>query len=148
MAEFAVIRLIEAADAARWRELFDGYIAFYEAVVSPHVVDRTWTRILNSEDGFVGLAADDGGGHLIGFAHLLFHHSTWSVTGYCYLEDLFVDPAARGQGAGRSLIEATLRLAEERGATRTYWVTQEDNAAARRLYDQFAQKAPFVQYRC
>ena len=51
----------------------------------------------------------------IGLAHVLFHRSTWSPTTYCYLEDLFVDPARRKTGAGRALIEATYREADARG---------------------------------
>ena len=77
----------------------------------------------------------------------MFHRSTWSPTCYAYLEDLFVDPAVRGTGAGRALIEAAAREAEARSATRLYWMTQQNNATARRLYDKVAKLAPFVQYR-
>ena len=42
----------------------------------------------------------------VGLAHILFHRSTWSNGWYCYLEDLFVDPARRQKGTGRALIEA------------------------------------------
>ena len=58
---------------------------------------------------------------------MLFHRSTWSPAWYCYLEDLFVDPARRKTGTGRALIEAVYREADARGCTRTYWVTQEFN---------------------
>ena len=60
---------------------------------------------------------------------------------------LQVDPARRQTGAGRALIEATYREADARGATRTYWTTQEFNYTARALYDQLATKSVFVQYR-
>jgi ribosomal protein S18 acetylase RimI-like enzyme len=53
--------------------------------------------------------------------------------------------ASRAQGG--PLIEAVYREADARGCTRTYWVTEESNAAARALYDRMASKAPFVQYR-
>jgi GNAT superfamily N-acetyltransferase len=78
---------------------------------------------------------------------VLFHRSTWATGWYCYLEDLFVDPARRKAGAGRALIEAVYALADARGCPRTYWMTQASNATARSLYDQVASKAPFVQYR-
>ena len=83
----------------------------------------------------------------IGLAHALFHRSTWTATWYCYLEDLYVDPDRRNQGAGRALIEAVYRAADARGCTRTYWVTGETNMDARALYDRIATRAPFVQYR-
>ena len=74
------------------------------------------------------------------------HRSTWSATWYCYLEDLFVDPATRKQGVGRALIEATYAEADKRGCTRTYWTTQEFNYRARSLYDRVASKSPFIRY--
>lgn len=66
---------------------------------------------------------------------------------YCYLEDLYVDPASRGAGIGRALIDAMYRWADERGVTRVYWHTDELNSNARALYDRVGKLAPFVQYR-
>jgi GNAT superfamily N-acetyltransferase len=111
------------------------------------VVELTWARLIDEASPLVGLAACDEGGRLIGIALLVFHPSTWSPTTYCYLEDLYVAPAARGRGVGRTLLEAVYAEADARGATRTYWVTEEDNDVARRLYGSVAKRAPFVQYR-
>ena len=61
--------------------------------------------------------------------------------------DLFVDPATRGIGVGRALIEAVYAAADVHGATRVYWHTENDNARAQGLYDQLAAVAPFIQYR-
>jgi GNAT superfamily N-acetyltransferase len=95
----------------------------------------------------MALVATDEAGRAVGIAELVFHRSTWSPTGYCYLEDLFVAPGARGNGVGRALIEATYAEADRRRATRTYWTTQGKNATARALYDRLAQLTDFVQYR-
>src|SRR5262245_6385796 len=142
------VRPLEARDAAAWRRLFKGYIAFYEAAVPQEVIDTTWQRLLAGGEGaHIALVAVDDADLPLGLAHVLFHRSTWSATWYCYLEDLFVDPAQRKKGVGRALIEAVYREADARGCTRTYWLTQETNAMARGLYDQVASKAPFVQYR-
>ena len=141
------VRALEVADEARWRTLFDDYIAFYQESVPQDVIDLTWQRVVGGADGMAGLVAVDGAGHVIGFANLVFHRSTWSATEYCYLEDLYVDPLVRGQGAGQALIEAAYALADARGASRTYWATQENNATARRLYDRIGVLTPFVQYR-
>ena len=141
------IRRLEARDQAAWLALFRGYIAFYEASVAEAVIATTWRRLIASEGDFVALVAVGDADVPIGLAHALFHRSTWSPTWYCYLEDLFVAPARRKQGIGRALIEAVYREADARGATRTYWLTQEHNRAARALYDRMATRAPFVQYR-
>jgi len=141
-------RPLQPGDHARWRDLFKGYIAFYEASVSDEVMDLTWQRLMSGEGGaMLGLVACRADGHIIGIAHVLFHRSTWSPTWYCYLEDLFVDPDERAQGAGAALIQAVYRESDARRCTRTYWATQEFNTRARHLYDKVATKSPFVQYR-
>ena len=76
----------------------------------------------------------------------MFHASTWSPQDSCYLNDLFVSPAARGSGAGRALIAATYEVAAARGADEVYWHTQEFNASARSLYDTVAQLTSFRVY--
>jgi GNAT superfamily N-acetyltransferase len=74
------------------------------------------------------------------------HPTTWSKRPYCYLEDLFVAPAARGSDLGRSLLEHAKGASVERGAGRLYWHTQEYNGRARSLYDQVARPTSFVVY--
>ena len=144
----ARVRRLQARDKAQWLALFKGYIAFYQAEVAENVFETTWRRMLAGDGGFhIGLVAVDASDSPIGLAHILFHRSTWSAGWYCYLEDLFVDPARRRQGAGRALIEAVYREADARAASRTYWMTQESNRTARCLYDSLATLSPFVQYR-
>ena len=98
-------------------------------------------------DNMMALVATDETGRALGIAALVFHRSTWSPSWYCYLEDLFVAPVARGSGIGRALIEATYAEADRRGASRTYWATQDKNETARTLYDHLGQLTDFVQYR-
>lgn len=141
------VRALESRDEARWRDLFDGYIRFYEAQVPDEVITLTFERLLAGEDGMAGLVAVDANDNPIGLVNLVFHRSTWSPTWYCYLEDLYADPAVRDTGVGRALIEATYALADARGASRTYWATQQKNATARRLYDRIGELTDFLQYR-
>jgi GNAT superfamily N-acetyltransferase len=142
------VRPLEARDEAAWRRLFAAYVDFYETAVPAEAIEATWRRLMGGGEGaHIALVAVDDADMPVGLAHILFHRSTWSATWYCYLEDLFVDPARRKKGAGRALIEAAYREADARGCTRTYWVTQEANRAARALYDRVATRAPFVQYR-
>jgi GNAT superfamily N-acetyltransferase len=142
------VRPLRQSDKPIWLTLFKGYIAFYQASVADDVIETTWSRLMEGGQGFhIALLAVDEADRPVGLAHVLFHRSTWSPTWYCYLEDLFVDPARRNQGAGRALIEAVYREADARGCTRTYWATQEFNYRARALYDQLATKSVFVQYR-
>ena len=142
------VRQLEERDKPVWLTLFKGYIAFYKATVPEDVIETTWQRLMaGAADFHIAFVAVDAADSPIGLAHVLFHRSTWSTGWYCYLEDLFVDPARRKAGTGRALIEAVYALADARGCERTYWVTQEFNTTARSLYDQVATRAPFVQYR-
>jgi GNAT superfamily N-acetyltransferase len=143
-----LLRALEAHDRSQWDALWAGYLAFYEHDLPAEITNHLWGRLLDPSDQPYGFVAVDGDtGQLVGFAHYHFHLSTWSVEGYCYLEDLFVAPSARGKGAGRALIEAVYRAADARGATRVYWHTQATNTDARTLYDKVAELTEFVQYR-
>lgn len=140
------VRPVMPGDEARWRDLFQQYITFYEARVADEVIALTWQRLLDRADGMAGFVSIDETDTITGLAVAVFHRSSWADTWYCYLEDLFVDPACRRAGTGRALIEAVYAEADARGASRTYWVTHRDNATARRLYDSLAELSPFVQY--
>lgn len=141
------IRKLQAADQAQWDRLFRDYVVFYKASVSDEIIDLTWQRLANQHDNMVGLIAIDDSGEAHGIANLVFHRSTWAADWYCYLEDLFVSLDARGKRLGEALIQATYDEADRRGASRTYWATQETNATARRLYDRVGVLTEFVQYR-
>lgn len=141
------IRPIEARDRADWEPLWQGYLAFYETRVPEEVTETTWRRLMTEgEDpsGFCAVGDDD---RPVGIVHYHFHRSTWTIGDYCYLQDLFVSPDIRGGGAGRALIEAVYRAAEARGASQTYWLTQDFNTTARKLYDKVGQLTPFIKYR-
>ena len=86
------------------------------------------------------------GGQVVGFANCVVHENTWELQAVCYLEDLYVAPAARGQGAGRALIEWLRNAMRAEGWARLYWMTHKDNVMARDLYDQFTQADDFVRY--
>jgi ribosomal protein S18 acetylase RimI-like enzyme len=141
------VRAFRAADRSRWNELWRGYLDFYKYDQPADITELTWQRLLDPAHPFQGLAALDAQNRIDGIVHFHLHASTWARTAYCYLEDLFVDPAGRGRGTGRALIEAVYRAADEQGAERVYWHTETSNARAQALYRQMAELTPFVQYR-
>jgi GNAT superfamily N-acetyltransferase len=140
------IRPIRPDERADWEPLWQGYLTFYESSVAPEVTDETWSRLHDPAEPMHVLGAFLDG-RLIGIVHYLFHRSTWTLGDYCYLQDLFTVPEARGKGAGRALIEAVVERARAEGASRVYWLTHETNATARALYDKVADRAGFIQYR-
>jgi GNAT superfamily N-acetyltransferase len=72
---------------------------------------------------------------VLGYACLYWHFTSLIPAETVPMNDLFVDPAARGQGVGRALIEASADVARKRGAHHLEWATAPDNETAQRLYD-------------
>jgi ribosomal protein S18 acetylase RimI-like enzyme len=70
-----------------------------------------------------------------GVAQLRYRHSVWTGTDDCWLEDLYVEDHARGNGLGRALVEAAVGRARERGCARVELDVDEGNAAAQALYE-------------
>ena len=140
------IRPATAADFDVWLPLWKGYQDFYRVDIADAVTRNTWDRLLDpAEPMHVALAYD--GGKAIGMVHWIFHRSTWTAGDYCYLQDLYVTPEARGTGAGRKLIEHVYAQAAANNAARVYWLTHETNATAMQLYDRIADRSGFIQYR-
>jgi GNAT superfamily N-acetyltransferase len=141
-----LIRPVGPGDRTQWEDLWQGYLAFYQASVAPEVTEGTWARLLDPAEPMHGLVAErDGAIH--GLVHYLYHRSTWTAGDYCYLQDLFTVEEARGTGIGRRLIEAVYERAAAAGASRVYWLTHETNETARALYEKVATRTGFIQYR-
>jgi GNAT superfamily N-acetyltransferase len=134
---------LAAADRVEWESLARAYKAFYRTDLPDSAYEGTWQRLL-LRDGMRGLGARING-RLVGITHFLFHTGIWSPSA-CYLEDLFVEHAARGRGVARALINAVAEYARTEGAGRLYWLTHETNATARALYDKVAARSGFVEY--
>ena len=140
------IRPLTDTDRAAWQPLWEGYLNFYRAQLSDHVTESTFARLCEPASDMAGLIATSDSGEPGGMANLVFHPTTWDTTLMCYLEDLFVAPAARGSGLAERLIQAVYELARDRGAGRVYWHTQQFNGAARSLYDTVAQLQSWAVY--
>ncbi len=140
------IRSAVPGDFGQWLALWEGYNAFYERAVPLEVTRMTWSRFFDAYEPMHAVVAECDGA-LQGLVHYLFHRNTAMLAPTCYLQDLFTVTEARGQGTGRALIEAVYQRAQVAGSPRVYWMTQESNATARRLYDQVAERSGFIQYR-
>lgn len=137
-------RPVQAEDKAHWLALWQGYCGFYASNLSEDVTEHTWQRMLDPQSTiFCRVALVEG--QLAGFALCVLHEGTWVTAPICYLEDLFVDPAFRGKGVARSLIQFVLNEGKEQGWSRFYWHTRIHNPA-RKLYDEFVAADDFVRY--
>jgi GNAT superfamily N-acetyltransferase len=134
---------LDEADRDAWQELFAGYHAFYGRTWDDERFDEAWREFRRDQRIHALGARLDG--RLVGLVHFLVHPST-SSGDVCYLQDLYTAGDVRGRGVGKALVEAVAAWARERGLDRVYWHTREDNATARRLYDQVAENRGFIQY--
>ena len=141
-----MIRDATAADRAGWDRLWQGFLDYYDTTLPQAVNEATWARLMDPACAMKMRLAEVEG-KLMGFAIHQHHPSTWVLGDDCYLEDLFVDPTARGQGLGRALIEDLISLARNKGWHRLYWNTEASNATARRLYDSFTPDDGHIRYR-
>ena len=78
--------------------------------------------------------------------HYIYHNDNWKLEDATYLQDLYTEPDFRGQGAGRLLIEAVYKAADDNNSPTVYWQTEKSNKTARVLYDKIAKLAPFIIY--
>jgi GNAT superfamily N-acetyltransferase len=150
LSEAVEVRAIQRVDFPDWKQLWDGYNAFYgrvgDTALAPDITLMTWARFFDAYEPMHALVAAVSG-RIVGLAHFLYHRSTIQIPPTCYLADLFTADAVRGQGVGRSLISAVYAQAKRAGSPRVYWQTHETNALAMRLYDQVAERSGFVVYR-
>ncbi len=145
MTNGVIVRPLQPSDHAAWLSLWEGYLTFYNASVPAQMTALTWSRLNDPMVPLHGwMALRDGAA--MGFTHAQEHLSTWSAGPYVYLEDLYVDAAARGSGTGRALINAVYEHGNKIGAAKVYWQTEFTNTTARRLYDSIADNAGFLIY--
>lgn len=143
--EAVTVRPLTANDRAAWDALWTGYLEFYKTSLPKAQYDLTFARYLDpAEPMFAYLAEHDGKAK--GLVHIMLHRSGWLDGPTCYLQDLFVDPAARGTRMGRALIEHVYHVTRKAGGARVYWHTHESNTTARHLYDRLADNSGFIQY--
>jgi GNAT superfamily N-acetyltransferase len=141
-----LVRAARGDEYAAWTPLWRGYQAFYKVDIAEDVSRLTWQRF---HDAAEPMHCDfvEVDGEVRGLVHSIDHRSCWLKEYSCYLQDLFVAPANRGQGLGRRLIEHVYAQAKSRGCARVHWLTHETNLEAMKLYDRIADKPGFVQYR-
>ena len=129
---------IEPVTEAQLEQLLP-LIAAYQLFYEVEDIDNERNRaffvrfIAPSDDGL--LLGAWRANELLGYACLYWHFTSLVPAETVLMNDLFVDPAARGQGIGRALIEASASVARDRGAHHLEWATAPDNGVAQRLYD-------------
>ena len=96
--------------------------------------DQLREALFGAAPAVYALLAEDAAGTVVGFALYFWSFSTWQGVHGIYLEDLYVEPAHRGGGLGRALLQALAEIAVERGHARFEWSVLNWNAPAIEFY--------------
>lgn len=114
--------------------LLDDYRQFYQQESDLDAARHFLSQRFGLGDSFI-LVSEDAQGSVSGFVQLYPGLSTVGLNARWTLNDLYVSPEGRGQGAGRALMNAAATLAREHGVARLVLMTQVENERAQRLYE-------------
>jgi GNAT superfamily N-acetyltransferase len=126
-------------------ELADYECARHEVIASVADIERS----LFDEGSTVHSLICERDGQAIGFAVYFYSYSTWLGRNGIYLEDLYVTPEQRGDGAGRTLLRHIAREAVANGCGRLEWSVLDWNEPAIGFYQSLGAEAQaeWVKYR-
>ncbi|AEV83513.1 GCN5 family acetyltransferase [Actinoplanes sp. SE50] len=121
--------------------LFLGYLDFYEAPADRAEARQFLSDRMTRGESTVLLARI--GAQAAGFTQLYPSFSSVRRAPIWVLNDLFVDPAFRGRGVGRTLLRTAADLAEQNGVVRIELSTDESNSTAQALYESEGYRTGF-----
>ena len=98
-------------------------------------------RSLFDADSTVHCLMAEREGRAIGFAIYFYSYSTWLGRNGIYLEDLYVTPEQRGDGAGRKLLRHIASEAVQNNCGRLEWSVLDWNAPAIGFYQSLGAEA-------
>jgi GNAT superfamily N-acetyltransferase len=146
LAEGVEIRPARTDEIEEMLPLIRSYCEFYETEPDDEGLRKMFeTLISDPSQGAVFIVRD--GGRAVGFATLDWKWSSLRAARIGYLEDLFVDPEARGRGIADGLIEVCADRCRELGMPAMEWLTAPDNHRAQKVYNRTrAESDTYVEY--
>jgi GNAT superfamily N-acetyltransferase len=133
-----VVRLATAEDAADVARLMIGFRDWWQrSEPGDAAFEAGVRRVLADPNAEFLLAGDPPAG----VCQLRYRYAIWTESEDCWLEDIFVEPDARGSGLGRALMEAAFERARARGCARVELDVNEANPTALRLYESLGFEA-------
>jgi len=125
----------EVTDVPDAAPLFAAYREFYGEPYDLEAAAGFLTDRLNRDESIV-LLARTADGLAVGFTQIYPIFSSTQLTRVWLLNDLFVDPEARGTGAVDALLDTAAALAKESGVTAIELATAHTNLRAQAVYDR------------
>lgn len=140
------VNAVTEADQAAWQSLYKGYATFYKMPMTEQTLDTVWRWIHDESNLFWCRVARQADGKPIGLMHFREMPSPLRGCQMGFLDDLFVDPEARGHGAVTALFDDLTEQARVRSWPSVRWITADDNYRARAVYDRLSHKTQWNTY--
>ncbi|MCX7522222.1 GNAT family N-acetyltransferase [Microbacterium sp. STN6] len=140
------IRPLAEGDFFAWLSLYEGYAETFDTPLDDTRALRVWTWLSDAshEEQAIVAAADDG--RLVGLAHFREFARPLANDHGMFIDELYVAPDSREQGAGTALIQAVRGLAAEKGFGVVQWASSGENDPAASLYETLGTRSPAVTY--
>ena len=147
MAKQVTVQPAQLENFNDWSLLYHGYAQFYKVPMNDEILHTLWGWIMDKNHEVEALLAFiEGQDQPCGLAHVRRMPSPLRGVNIGFLDDLFVDPSARGNKVGEALFTALKSHARGRGWPRIRWITADDNYRARILYDKLSTKTMWNTY--
>ena len=115
-------------------QLMRKYQEFYGAAIINDQKNKSFfSQFINSNDGILHLYRLEE--KAIGFSTIYNGFSSTRAETVAILNDLYVNPAYRGKGYGKALVDNAIKVAKLKGYSRLQWLTAQDNDKAQKLYN-------------
>lgn len=141
MTDGVAIRAATRGDVPVILELIQGLAEYeklaHECVATEAALEETLFGARPQGEVIIALAD----GTPAGFALFFHNYSTFLARHGIFLEDLFVKPAFRGRGIGKTLLAHLAGIAVERGCGRLEWSVLDWNTDAIQFYESLGARA-------
>jgi GNAT superfamily N-acetyltransferase len=139
------IRRAAAGDEQAWSDLWAKWQSHMSGMVPEGATARAWAQITTPGSGLFALLACSNT-EARGFANVSVTPFAWTGGPILFLQDLYVAPAARGTGVGRSLLQAVYDEADAMGAAQVFWMVDELDSDLQAFYARHGIRTPYLRY--
>ena len=140
-----MIRPIKIEDKKDWEKLYRCYADFYKVEMSDEILTTVWTWLFDQNHEVNGLVYEENS-KVIALAHYRKMPSPLRGKYIGFLDDLFVDPEHRGKKIGEKILSELKDISEKNKWGLIRWITRNDNARAKSLYDKVSEKTTWDTY--
>lgn len=113
-------RYARRSDAAKILEFLKELAEYENLVDCVYATEKDISDILFEKQQAEALIAELNG-QAVGYALYFYNYSTFMAKRGIYLEDLYIQPHARGLGLGKELIKAVAKIAIDNGCGKMEW---------------------------